>query len=98
MDDSAPKMKARIISVGLAWPHEPDEHGRIWSATNWNMDGGDFPGADFTAGQLGGWTMAELALLSYIARVADHDEALQLADEYRCVPVASLGVEGLHLG
>jgi hypothetical protein len=93
-EPAGPKMKAEIRAIGLCCPHAPDEHGRIWTAANWHMEGGDFPGADFTTGRLGGWTMAELALLSYIARAAGYDEALRLAGEYRTVAPDGYSVFG----
>lgn len=86
MDEEKTAQKARIVGIGLAWPHDPDEHGRIWSATDWIMDGGDFPGMDLTAGIVGGWTMAELALISDLYRLAGNEEALRLAEAYRLVP------------
>ena len=83
-----PVLKAEIRGIGQCWPHDPDEHGRTWTAQNWAMEGGDFPAADLTTGKLGGWTLTELALISDLAIVSGQGEALARANAYRRVPDA----------
>ena len=76
--------KAAIRSIGLCWPHPPDAQGHTWTARDWAVEGGDFPGIE--GWNLGGWTLAELALISDLAKSIGHDEALARANRYREMP------------
>lgn len=38
-------------------------------ATGWHIEGGDYPGIDYTAGLLGAWSVEELDLISQVERV-----------------------------
>ena len=38
-------MKAEIIAIGQAGPHEPDQWGYIWTVQNWYFGEGDFQGS-----------------------------------------------------
>jgi hypothetical protein len=79
------KMKAEIRAIGQAWPHPPDQFGRIWTVENWAMAGGDFAGADFPNGLLGGWAPAELALIADLARCSSPEDAMRVANGLRAV-------------
>jgi hypothetical protein len=78
------KMKAEIIAIGQAWPHEPDQWSYIWTVQNWYFGEGDFPGVD-PSGLTAGWTAAELALIADLALVAGSERALRQANQYRSV-------------